>query len=55
MDTERRRAYVPGLPQPHDSWRNFRRLLAAMAWAAADRVTSPPRDVPPEFFRFPIL
>ena len=29
------------------------RRLSALAYAAADRLTSPQRDVPPEFYRFP--
>lgn len=44
----------PASPQPRDFAGRIRRLLMAVAWAAAERVTSPPRDVPPEFFRFPM-
>jgi hypothetical protein len=29
------------------------RRLSALASAAAERLTSPYRDVPPEFYRFP--
>ena len=29
------------------------RRLSALAYAAADRLTSPQRDVPPQFYRFP--
>ena len=33
--------------------RRLLRLFSAVALAAADRVTSPYRDVPPEYYRFP--
>ena len=33
--------------------RRLLRLVSAVALAAADRVTSPYRDVPPEYYRFP--
>ncbi len=32
----------------------LRRLLSGMAYAAAERLTSPQRDVPPEWFRYPL-
>lgn len=38
--------------KPSATARLFRRL-SALAYAAADRLTSPQRDVPPEFYRFP--
>lgn len=34
-------------------WHRLRRLLSALAYRAADRITLPQRDVPPEFYRFP--
>jgi len=33
--------------------RRLLRLVSAVALAAADRVTLPYRDVPPEYYRFP--
>jgi hypothetical protein len=50
-----RTAAIPAAsPQPRKIAGRIRRLMLAVAWAAAERVTSPPRDVPPEFFRFPM-
>jgi len=41
--------------QPAYNVKRALHLLLKMAHAAADRLTSPPRDVPPDFYRFPPL
>ncbi|MGE5268500.1 MAG: hypothetical protein ACM3JG_02385 [Thiohalocapsa sp.] len=33
-------------------WRRLRRRLSALAYRAAERITLPYRDLPPEFFRY---
>jgi hypothetical protein len=47
---------LPTAKAPDRQARGVKRLLKAlssMAHRAADRLTSPPRDVPQEFYRFP--
>jgi hypothetical protein len=55
-----RSADLPAAPvTPHSpavaAARKLGRLLSTLAYAAAERVTSPYRDMPPEFYRFPPL
>ena len=54
-----RGADLPAPATPHSpaaaAVRKLGRLLSTLAYAAAERVTSSYRDVPPEFYRFPPL
>jgi len=46
-----RTAELPASPAPQQS---LRRKLTALALAALSRLALPQRDLPPEFFRYPL-
>lgn len=48
-----RAAGLPPRDKPSGRGARLLRRLSALATAAAERLTSPYRDVPPEFYRFP--
>jgi hypothetical protein len=52
--TLNRSADIPLPQQAHGLMSKIGRLLIAVATSVGERVTSPPKDVPPEFFRFPL-
>lgn len=53
--TTTRTAALPSRRQPAGGLARLLHRLSALAYAAAERLTSPQRDVPPEFYRFPPL
>lgn len=48
-------AGLPAIPLRASGARRLLRVLSALAYAAAERLTLPQRDVPPDFYRFPPL
>lgn len=48
------RAATPSPPRRAENPPHIRTSLAAVAQSLAERVTLPHRDLPPEWFRFPL-
>ena len=54
-----RTADLPATPLPQARapgiGRRLGKVLSTLAYAALERITSPQRDMPPEFYRFPLF